>query len=279
MINPSFLAQIATLDPQTTFLITLDGIELVSAQSNQRGHIASAYKFFVALACARAINQKQFKWTTYLPIRGADRLPASPITDGLSDDTEMTVFELMRAMMAVSDNTATEVLQKLVGIRALEAILKEYKLSRTQLPSSLAYYYSLAQQGVGVTEPVAAISTAADLVQAYELTLAREDLLTANRETFWSIMQAEDRQQKKVWGADITCYRKSGYLEIPPFYAMTLAGMMRSPHHRFTFAFLYNFEQPDERRSETNLLAFQNNLRAILHYLRDALVSMEGNSI
>lgn len=79
-----------------------------------------------------------------------------------------------------------------------------------------------------------------------------------------------------MWGAGITCYRKSGYLEIPPFYGMSLAGMLRSAHHRFTFAFVLNFEQPDEKTAESNLLAFQSSLKAILHHLDDALVALEA---
>lgn len=277
MFTPSFFVEMARLNPQVTFQILLDGYEVTSAQPNKKGHIASAYKFFVALACAQAISQGRFKWTTCLPIDATARVPASPITDTLPDGAEMTIFDLTQAMIAVSDNTATEVLQKFIGRTALQAVLNEYGLNSTQLPASLPRYFSLAQQGVAATEPVAAISTAADLVRAYEFAYSRDELLAANGETFWRMMRTEDQQQNKVWGKDIICYRKSGYLEIPPFYGMTLAGMLRSAHHCMTFAFVYNFEQPDEKTAESNLLTFQSSLKAILHHLDNALVATEGN--
>lgn len=267
---------LACFNQDIAFQLELDGQVISHFRADAQLHIASAYKTIVAVACTHAIGQKRFDWATSLLLTPQERVPDSPITDVRRDGEKMTVAELMHAMIAVSDNTATQLLQSHLGQEALSDVLQAYGLRQTQVPHNLHLYHKLAEQGVAATHSIAALSTAHDLVQCYDLALEDPQLPAPDRARFWRIMQAEDRHQQKTWGDGITCFRKSGFLEIAPFYAMSLAGMLVSPHHRFTFAFINNFEQNDPQEAESKLIAFQQCLKQILNQLDVYLMTQEG---
>jgi hypothetical protein len=270
--------KLACFNQDVAFQVNLDSQVMSKFQAEVQMHIASAYKVLVAVACTQAIAENRFEWSTPLLLTSQERVPDSPITDSHPDGETMTIAELMHAMIAVSDNTATEMLQSYLGLQAFTSVLQAYQLSQTQVPPSLRHYHELAEQGVAATHSIAALSSAGDLVRCYECALEDSRFPSSESIRFRETMRAEDKQQQKVWGESIICYRKSGYLEIAPFYAMALAGKLVSPQHHFTFAFIYNTEQKNHKEAELKLIAFQRSLKQILNQLNAYLVDLEIGS-
>lgn len=257
------------------YAVRMNGQLEQSLQADQLMHIASAYKVIVAIAIAQAIAEAVCDWGDDHTIEADGRIPDSPFMDEIRDGMSVTIDRLMHAMIAVSDNTATAMLQNILGEARLMTIVNRLELSSIQIPYDLQEYHRLAQVNVEVTQPIAALANPNDLVACYDYLLRDSMLPPSIHEHLMTILQAEDKHQGKSWPDGITCYRKSGYLEIPPFYAMSMAGALVSAHHRITFAFVINLDQPDEAKANHTLRLFQQDLKTALNELSAALYLME----
>ena len=85
--------------------------------------VASAFKLYVLGALAEGIARGDLRWEQVVPVRDDQRVHTSAHFGAQTGRREGTVQELGRAMIEVSDNTATDVLIGLVGRAAVEAAL------------------------------------------------------------------------------------------------------------------------------------------------------------
>jgi beta-lactamase class A len=102
-------------------LITRDDEELVERESEQAAPLGSVFKLFVLLATAEAVRSSELTWEDTLVLTDADRsLPSGRLQDAPTG-TEVSVREAAQEMIAISDNTATDLLIRRLGRERIEA--------------------------------------------------------------------------------------------------------------------------------------------------------------
>ena len=95
---------------------------------------ASSIKIAVLANLYLQAQQGKFKLTDLYTVRAADLVPDSDIMGGLTPDvTRITLRDLATMMVAVSDNSATNVLIDRVGMENVNAMLDSLGLSHTRL--------------------------------------------------------------------------------------------------------------------------------------------------
>ncbi len=89
--------------------------ESVSLDGNQRFPMQSVYKFPIAMAVLAQVDQGKLKLDQKIRIEASDVVQGSRILDKKSQGMELTLAELLKYMVSESDNTASDVLLRLVG--------------------------------------------------------------------------------------------------------------------------------------------------------------------
>jgi beta-lactamase class A len=89
----------------------------VSVRGNERFPMGSVYKFPIALAVLRRVDTGTLSLKHVVTIEPREFAPGwSPLRDGANGEPiSLTVRELLRHMVAVSDNTASDALLRLIG--------------------------------------------------------------------------------------------------------------------------------------------------------------------
>src|SRR5690625_1204423 len=82
--------------------------------------LGSTFKLYVLGAVQQAVLDGEIAWDDTVTLTADSRVPTSLDTDQLDDGTEVSVADAARSMIAVSDNTATDLLIDLVGRNAVE---------------------------------------------------------------------------------------------------------------------------------------------------------------
>ena len=89
--------------------------ESVSLNGNQRFPMQSVYKLPIAMAVLAQVDQGQLKLDQKIRIETSDVVQGSRILDERSQGMELRLEELLKYMVSESDNTASDVLLRLVG--------------------------------------------------------------------------------------------------------------------------------------------------------------------
>lgn len=102
-------------------LITRGDEELVERRANEPVPLGSVFKLFVLLATAEAVGSSELTWDDALVLTDADRsLPSGRLQDQPTG-TEVSVRDAAQEMIAISDNTATDLLIRRLGRERIEA--------------------------------------------------------------------------------------------------------------------------------------------------------------
>lgn len=102
-------------------LIARGDKELVERRADDAAPLGSVFKLFVLLATAEAVRSSELTWDETLVLTDADRsLPSGRLQDE-PVGTEISVREAAQAMIAISDNTATDLLIRRLGRERVEA--------------------------------------------------------------------------------------------------------------------------------------------------------------
>jgi beta-lactamase class A len=110
---------------------TADGPE-VAVDADSGVVLASVFKIPVALAYARAVADGRLD--PLEPARVVRRHRTGGIgTGGAADDVVMSLRDLARFMLTMSDNAATDLLYERLGQRAVQAVLDSLGLSSTRI--------------------------------------------------------------------------------------------------------------------------------------------------
>lgn len=226
-------------------LTQASGIEsqAVGRHDNDRFEVGSCFKAFVAAECCRRVSTGRLSWDHALRVDPDRRVPSSDRAEAWPDGSTVTLDEASRAMIAVSDNTATDMVMDLIGHGNVVALVSECGLSETVIPRSVGDVYAQAEH----VRPIACVSTMRELTRFYATVLSPESPLDEIAQSdFRRLMRQEDLEQGTNWPTSVICYRKSGSLEPPPMFAMAIAGAFVTEHHQANFAFAINIETCDE---------------------------------
>lgn len=258
----------------------------VGAKSDEQFNIASAFKVFIVAECLRQVENDLVTLEDRLELTESVRVPDNcKSLSEYPDGSLIPIRQLLEAMISVSDNTATEMVMRRIGHENTLRMLRELGLTRTHFPASLramcAYaigsdpgimYWELVKTCTAVKPPAmnrrafdgefGILSSPQDLVtfyqQAFSGRLFRKRVTV---EIFKEIMHLEDTSFPFPWSPGVECYRKSGYLELPPYYASALAGITMSEGRQFHFAFCFNLEASNDEQLNQSYSAFRHGMR------------------
>jgi beta-lactamase class A len=93
----------------------LESGELVSLNGNQRFPMQSVYKLPIAMVVLKQVDQGNLKLDQKIRIEASDIVQGSQVLDENSQGKEFTLSELLQYMVSKSDNTACDVLLRLIG--------------------------------------------------------------------------------------------------------------------------------------------------------------------
>ncbi|MFF3666449.1 serine hydrolase [Microtetraspora malaysiensis] len=110
----------------------VDGSAEVGLNPDEPVVLASVFKIPVVLEYARQAAAGTLDRTERLTVTTADK-DGGIGTSGCADDVSLTLRDLAHFMMTMSDNAATDVLLRRVGLDNLHATLRELGLGRTRL--------------------------------------------------------------------------------------------------------------------------------------------------
>jgi beta-lactamase class A len=112
----------------------LDTGEVIAINADQRFPTASLIKVAVMAEVFRQMEQGKFRKDTTVTLREKDKAGDETIPlNMLHDGTVLTVSDLLKFMIAYSDNTATNLLVGMVGTTNVDALLDSYGLKKTRL--------------------------------------------------------------------------------------------------------------------------------------------------
>ena len=117
---PTEMAGIArvTRGPVGAAVVVVEGGHVVALHGEQRFPMQSVYKLPIGMAVLHQVDLGRLTLGRRVKIGPRDMVPpsrGSGIRDKYPNGTEMTVLEMLDAMMSVSDGTASDVLLKLAG--------------------------------------------------------------------------------------------------------------------------------------------------------------------
>lgn len=108
---------------------------------------ASVYKIAVMVEVYRQADEGIFKLTDRLPLTDAQRVIGSGVLQKLDNALAPTIRDLAMLMIIISDNTATHMLQELVGSASINATMRRLGLRdihvALSLPQSFAHGFGM----------------------------------------------------------------------------------------------------------------------------------------
>ncbi len=248
--------------------------DTVGFQPERRVEVGSAFKAFVAAEYARQVADGSIDPDRRVEVALEDRVASSDMTDQLLDGATITLQEAAEAMVAVSDNTATDLLLRAVGVDRVRALLRELGMLDTSIPASTRSIYDRVRAEPG-WRPVACLTTMDDLVRFYRATVADRMLGDPATGRFLDLMRQEDTLQGARWPNGTICYRKSGMVEPPPALAMGMGGAFVDAGGDATvFAFAFNVDFPEDAAYEDSPL--DPMVRVFSEGLRQGLLDLAG---
>jgi beta-lactamase class A len=148
-----------------------DGPE-VSVGGDEPVVLASVFKIPVAVAYAREVAAGRLDPTERTRVTSRDRIGGIG-TAGCADDVEMSWRDLALFMLTMSDNAATDTVFRRVGQAAVDQVLADLGLGRTQLIGCCEDLFAslLTDLGVGEDDDVDAALSSATPEQIWKLSV------------------------------------------------------------------------------------------------------------
>ncbi|MGP3979850.1 serine hydrolase [Streptomyces sp. KR80] len=124
--------------------------------------LASVVKVPLVLELARQAAAGQLDLAERAVVGAGDRLGGTG-TSGCSDDVEMSLRDLARMAMTVSDNAAADVLFRRLGADTVQLLVKELDLTGTRITGGPGHILATVAKDLGSTDPQAFARTFAAL--------------------------------------------------------------------------------------------------------------------
>lgn len=240
----------------------------ISHQSDRPRFVGSAVKTFIVAQYLRDVEDRRGGLALDAPctVGDAQRSPGSPVFGALSGLTRCS--SVLEAMIAHSDNTATDIALAQVGAERVRALIREAGLVQTRIPDSTRHLFSylagaplgtdlgwagmqaLAQDGLpglrarhDVINPhQSMLSTADELVQWYRDSLAGRFFRTPQSLLEYQRIHAMADALWMTLPATTPAFGKGGSLDWEGFHCLSLAGQMQVQGAPASFCFLLNWQ-------------------------------------
>ncbi|MBK4733468.1 serine hydrolase [Noviherbaspirillum pedocola] len=234
--------------------------------------IGSAFKTFIVAKCLQDVEAGRLTYMQLVDINDEIRVNGSPVFINLAGSVQLR--SVLDAMIAYSDNTATDAAMKMVGAEHVRAFLTSAGLLSTRIPDSIRIFESYAAgappgvdigwegiksllQGVlpGTPRPVdndqvSIVSTMKELVSYYKRVLRGEFFSNASTVSEFKRVHADGN----IFFADLpetSIYGKRGNASWMEFHVLCYAGqMIPCDGVTVTFAFAVNWNGPDAGMAE-----------------------------
>jgi beta-lactamase class A len=228
--------------------------------------VGSAVKTFILAAYLREIEGGRLTLDQQIAINDDVRSPSSPVFMKLTGTTEAR--SVLEAMIAHSDNTATDAALKAVGPERVRGLVREAGLSATHLPDStrrMVSYLAGAPEGVDfgwegiermangqlagssrspMNDHQTMLSTAEEMVRWYQRALKGEFFRKPETLLEFKRIQAMADSLWHVVPADMLAYGKGGSIDWQDFHCFALSGQMMVRGVPVTFCFTINWTGP-----------------------------------
>lgn len=264
----------------TSFRIDVGRIEVASDSASTRLFVASAIKTFILAQYLRDVESEELSLDEQLPVDDSVRTDGSPVLVNLTGTTPAR--SVLEAMIAHSDNAATDIALRRVGPDRVRSLIIGQGLRATQIPDSTRLFFSYnmgAPLGVDVgwagvqqilasgrtlgpprqplNDEVTLASSTDDLVQYYKRALAGR-LFTKRRtlSEFKRILLTGT-----FFPEDTVGYGKGGSgdwvadaVDVADFHALSYAGQMVVGTTPVTFCFVVNWRSVEPSMTSANLV-------------------------
>jgi beta-lactamase class A len=101
-------------------------------RENERVRTASTIKLPIMAAVFAKVRQGEARWDERIELRGQDKVSGSGVLRELSDGVKLPLIDLVRLMIVVSDNTATNLVLDRISADAVNAFLDTLGLKQTR---------------------------------------------------------------------------------------------------------------------------------------------------
>ncbi|MFI7462206.1 serine hydrolase [Nonomuraea sp. NPDC049646] len=129
----------------------LDGEAEIGLDPDAPVVLASVFKLPILLEYARQAAAGEVDRTERLTVTAADK-DGGIGTSGCADDVSLTLRDLAHFMMSMSDNAATDVLLRRVGLDRVNATLEDLGLRRTRLIGGCATLFESVVEELGTID-------------------------------------------------------------------------------------------------------------------------------
>ncbi len=229
--------------------------------------VGSAIKTFILTTYLREVEAGRLSLDEQLPIDDEVRSLVSPVLGHLTGTASARVA--LEAMITHSDNTATDVALRRVGVDKVRAFIASTGLETIAVPNStrrLFSYIGGAAKGVDVgwagmerimadqlfgtpRSPLNPVETmagsTADFVAFYRRALRGDYLKEAGSLTEFRRIQAMADVIAALVPPGIAAYAKGGSIDWQDFHAFNASGQMVAGARPVTFSFTVNWQGPD----------------------------------
>jgi len=247
--------------------------------------VGSAVKTFILAQYLKEIEAGRLALDTQVDIGPAVWSPSSPVFMHLQGSTGARIA--LEAMIAHSDNTATDVAMNAVGADNVRKLIKDAGLRHTRVPDStrkLFSYLSGAPSGADIgwdgmldmqngkfpgqprppiNDHQTMLSTADEMTRWYELVLAGRVFSKPETLAEFKRISAMADAMPAIAPEDTMAYGKGGSIDWEDFHCFCVAGQMVQPTQRSSFCFIVNWTGPNEGVADM-FQKFKENGRRVL---------------
>lgn len=251
----------------------------VQHQADRQLFVGSAVKTFIVGQFLRDVEAGHNGLTEDMPCEVSDRYrsPGSPVLLGLQGS--MPYRSALEAMIAHSDNTATDIALHAVDADRVRALIAQSGLHATRIPDSTRKLFSylagaasgqdlgwdgMQRLGQGdargltartdvVNDHQSMLSTATEMVQWYRQTLSPGFFRQTSTLVEYRRIHAMANALPMVVPAGLASYGKGGSIDWEGFHCLCVAGQMLAGAVPLTFCFTLNWRggpQSTERTPE-----------------------------
>ncbi len=261
------LARFTGLAGKTSYVIEVDTRWRADHLPDEPMFVGSAVKTFILATYLREVEAGRLSEDEQLRIDDGIRSASSPVFLHMTGTTPAR--SVLEAMIAHSDNTATDVALARVGVDRVRAFIAESGLKGVLIPDSTRRLFSWlagAPPGVDIgwagivqvmddklpgaprtpiNDQQSMIASAATFVAYYQRALAGKFFTEPATLTEFKRIQAMADAISLVVPADTPAYAKGGSIDWRDFHALCLPGQMLLGHRPVTFCFTLNWDGPD----------------------------------
>ena len=114
------------------FARNLDTGKTWALRADERVRTASTIKLPVMVALFSAVEKGKVKWTDEVTLRAEDKVSGSGILREFSDNVKIPIRDVMRLMIVLSDNTATNLILDRISADAVNLEMDRFGLKNTR---------------------------------------------------------------------------------------------------------------------------------------------------